>query len=96
MAFHHQPTCSNSCLSSVMPIIIIIIMMIMMMMMVVIVIVMVMVMVMVIVVMMMMMMMMMMINLLLLSATSDPRQINGNMSIAEMPLALYNNLLKNT
>ena len=36
------------------------------------------------------------INLLLLSATSDPRQITGNMSVAEMPLALYNNLLRNT
>ena len=36
------------------------------------------------------------INLLLLSATSDPRQITGNMSVAEMPLALYNSLLRNT
>ena len=36
------------------------------------------------------------INMLLLSATSDPRQITGNMSVAEMPLALYNNLLRNT
>ena len=36
------------------------------------------------------------INLLLLSATSDPRQITGNMSVAEMPLVLYNNLLRNT
>ena len=32
----------------------------------------------------------------LIDATSDPRQITGNMSIAEMPLALYNNLLRNT
>ena len=36
------------------------------------------------------------INLLLLSATSDPRHITGNMSVAEMPLALYNNLLRST
>ena len=35
-------------------------------------------------------------NLLILSATSNPRQITSNMSVAEMPLALYNNLLRNT
>ena len=35
------------------------------------------------------------INLLLLSSTSDPRQITGNMSVVEMPLALYSNLLRN-
>ena len=30
------------------------------------------------------------------SPTSDPRQITGNVSIAEMPLALYNDQLRNT
>ena len=44
----------------------------------------------------MMMIMMMMNKLLLLSATSDPRQITGNVSVAEMPLALYNDQLSNT
>ena len=35
------------------------------------------------------------INLLSLSDTSDPRQITSNMSVADVPLAMYNDLLRN-